>query len=153
MASEKVTAYIQQFKMAHPEYADREIGSFSFGNTKAMADELAALVVAGIKTGTAGGYELYLLDGAPLPAADAVDVVLDGDGEPRCIVENHLVQVLPFGEVTEAHAYKEGEGDRSLAYWRQAHLDYFQPIYQEELGKAFDETSKIVYEEFRVIYR
>jgi uncharacterized protein YhfF len=30
-----------------------------------------------------------------------------------------------FDQVDEAFAYGEGEGDRSLAYWREAHQRYF----------------------------
>ena len=30
-----------------------------------------------------------------------------------------------FNEVDTVFAYDEGEGDRSLAFWRQAHRDYF----------------------------
>jgi uncharacterized protein YhfF len=30
-----------------------------------------------------------------------------------------------FGDVDEAFAYEEGEGDRSLQYWRRAHTNYF----------------------------
>ena len=30
-----------------------------------------------------------------------------------------------FDQVDEAFAYDEGEGDRSLAYWREAHKRYF----------------------------
>jgi hypothetical protein len=29
-----------------------------------------------------------------------------------------------FDEVDEAFAYDEGEGDRSLQYWREAHTEY-----------------------------
>jgi uncharacterized protein YhfF len=32
-----------------------------------------------------------------------------------------------FRDVDEAFAYEEGEGDRSLQYWRRAHTNYFTP--------------------------
>ncbi len=31
-----------------------------------------------------------------------------------------------FNEVDEAFAFDEGEGDRTLAYWRKAHQRYFE---------------------------
>ena len=40
---------------------------------------------------------------------------------------------VPFDEVSKEHAYKEGEGDRSLAYWRDVHEDFFA----EEFISAF----------------
>ncbi|HWX27786.1 MAG TPA: ASCH domain-containing protein [Steroidobacteraceae bacterium] len=33
-----------------------------------------------------------------------------------------------FDEVDEAFAYDEGEGDRSLRYWREAHTRYFSQL-------------------------
>jgi uncharacterized protein YhfF len=30
-----------------------------------------------------------------------------------------------FGEIDAAFAHDEGEGDRTLADWREAHTDYF----------------------------
>ena len=49
------------------------------------------------------------------------------------------------------HAYKEGEGDKSLAYWRQVHEDFFKDCFGEA-GLAFTPDSKVVLEEFRKVY-
>jgi uncharacterized protein YhfF len=59
--------------------------------------------------------------------------------------------VVPFREVTATHAYAEGEGDRSLAYWRQAHWEFFSRTCAA-LGRAPDETMPVVCEEFRVVF-
>ena len=48
-------------------------------------------------------------------AVGALSVVLDGRGEPICVIRSVKVEVRPFGEVDEAFAWVEGEGDRSLA--------------------------------------
>ena len=50
------------------------------------------------------------------------------------------------------HAWKEGEGDRTLAYWRKGHADFFKHVYKEALNMAFTEEKLIVYEEFEVIF-
>ena len=47
------------------------------------------------------------------------DVVLDSKDQAVCIIEITKVSVQPFHQVSADHAYKEGEGDKSLAYWRQ----------------------------------
>ena len=52
-------------------------------------------------------------------------IVLDGRGEPRCIIETLEVSYRRYNEVDAAFAHEEGEGDRSLAYWREAHRRYF----------------------------
>lgn len=61
------------------------------------------------------------------------------------------VYTIIFKDADEELAYKEGEGDRSLSYWRQAHLDLFGWLYPE-MGLEFNEDEKIVVEEFKLIY-
>lgn len=61
------------------------------------------------------------------------------------------VSVIPFNQVSEKHAYKEGEGDRTLAYWQDAHRSVFGHWF-EECGKTFRQDSLIVLEEFEVVY-
>ena len=56
----------------------------------------------------------------------------------------------PFDEVPEQFAYDEGEGDRSLAYWREAHRNYFSR--QRFKDRAFDEQMPLVCEQFRVVH-
>lgn len=33
-----------------------------------------------------------------------------------------------YADVDERHAYAEGEGDRSLAYWRQVHEPFLEQV-------------------------
>ena len=75
-------------------------------------------------------------------------MVLNGKNEPVCIIKNINVTILPFSEVTKEHAWKEGEGDRTLAYWRKVHAEF----YKEALNIEFTEEKLVVYEEFEVIF-
>ena len=72
-------------------------------------------------------------------------IVLAGRGHPRCVIESTEVSYRRFGEVDAAFAHDEGEGDRSLAYWRQAHRKYFG-----RLGK-FSEDMMLMCERFRLV--
>ncbi|WP_221913777.1 ASCH domain-containing protein [Streptococcus halichoeri] len=137
----------QAYQKINPSIGD-EIDAWAFG---VQPDLLAQLVLEGTKTATASAYELYAVDQEPLPQVGTYDVVLDGKGQAVCIIHITKVEVLPFNQVSAEHAYKEGEGDRSLAGWRQTHLDFFQP-YFEEAGLVFSEQSPIVLEEFQVVY-
>lgn len=89
-------------------------------------DGLADLVVKGVKTATASAYELYALDGEPLPQVGDLSVVLNSQDEPVCVIQTILTKIVPFDEVDARQAYLEGEGDRSLAYWRKVHEDFFR---------------------------
>lgn len=123
--------------------------AWAFG---ASADELARLVLEGKKTATASAYDLYAKSGEPLPKEGEYSVILDGAGEAVCIICTSKVYVVPFCEVSAVQAYKEGEGDRSLAYWRKVHRDFFTRALAEA-GLVFDENSRVVCEEFAVVYR
>ncbi|MBM7635785.1 ASCH domain-containing protein [Streptococcus saliviloxodontae] len=135
------------YKQINPSIGD-EIDAWAFG---ANPDQLAQLVLEGTKTATASAYDLYEIDNEPLPQVGTYDVVLDGQDQAICIIVIKQVRIIPFKEVSAEHAYKEGEGDRSLDYWRQVHLDFFNP-YFEENGLTFTEDSKLVLEEFEVVY-
>jgi len=52
-------------------------------------------------------------------------VALDGAGRPRAILETVELVQRRFDEVDASFAFDEGEGDRSLAYWQEAHRRYF----------------------------
>ena len=69
-----------------------------------------------------------------------------------CIIRDVKVSVVPFHQIREEHAYKEGEDDRSLEKWREVHRRAFTPDYHAA-GLSFDENGDCVLEEFEVVYR
>ena len=86
--------------------------AFQFG---VDPDELADLVLSGIKTATTSALDLYR-DDEPLPQTGAYDVVLDSQNQAVCVIKNDRVIATKYLDVDAKHAYLEGEGDRSLAY-------------------------------------
>ena len=122
-------------------------GAWSFGNNPPMADEILDLVLQGKKRATASALLDYNPD-EDLPEVDGkYELLLDGKGCPRVAIQTSKVYITKFNEVTKEHAFKEGEGDRSLAYWRQAHENFFR-----EIG-CFSPDMDIVCEEFEVLYK
>ena len=131
------------------DLADCEYEQWAFG---VEADLLAHLVVTGEKTATASAYPLYKLENEPLPAVGECSVILDSKDNAVCVIQTEKVSVIPFNEVTAEHAYKEGEGDRSLAYWREVHEKFFTEC-MNEFGLQFTPDMKVVCEEFTVVYK
>ncbi len=132
-----------------PSYAiDAEYDAWCFGDD---ADALAKLVLNGTKTATASAYPLYELEGEELPKEGQYSVVLWEDGSAACIIQTTKVYTVPFCEVSSAQAYREGEGDRSLAYWQVVHRNFFTKELQEA-GLTFSEDMKVVCEEFIKVY-
>jgi len=128
----------------------RQVESWSFGDSAALADELVALVIRGQKRATAGSLRAMERDRLPLPVVGGHSIVTRGDGTPACLIETTGVAVVPFGAVDADFAATEGEGDGSLAYWRDVHQAYFAREHAA-LGLPFDETTPVVCERFRLV--
>lgn len=106
----EIQTFWEHFCMETGTDSETPYGAFAFGDTEAMADELAALVLAGKKTGTSSGYDLYFLPGETesLPHEGQIDIILDGRDKPVGIIRNVRVEVLPFKAISADHAHKEG---------------------------------------------
>jgi uncharacterized protein YhfF len=99
----------------------RKLESFAFGDSPELADQLLALVLEGKKRATCWAVS----EGMKGAELGKCMVALDGAGQPRAVLQTLELTQRRFGEVDAAFAFDEGEGDRSLAYWRAAHQRYF----------------------------
>lgn len=81
-------------------------------------------------------------------------IFCNGEEEPIAILENKKVYITTFDQVSAEHAYKEGEGDRSLDYWKKVHFEFWTTIFKLENITNIDiEKMKVVCEEFQVIWQ
>lgn len=126
---------------------DFKFEAWSFGNTKEMADELGQLVLDGKKTATCSLLRAYRGYENEIPRVGVYSILCDGDEKPICVVFLTDTWICKYNEVTEKHAYEEGEGDRSLEYWKEAHLEFFSGY------EGFREEDELVCERFRVVYK
>lgn len=122
---------------------DSEFPIVVFGDSPELADRLASLVVEGIKTATCSAYE----EDKPLPNVGDKIAVADSKATPLCIIRIEAVRIISFDQIDAEFAKAEGEGDRSLAYWRKEHQAFF------ERNGGFDPSMPLVCETFRVIHR
>src|SRR5262249_50512800 len=123
---------------------------FSFGDTPELAAKLAHLVVKGVKRGTTGWLAACEREAVAVPQPGMVSIVTDGFGYALCAIRSERVEQLRFCDVGAAHAWVEGEGDRTLEAWREAHLDYFHAE-AARLGLTFSEDAVVFFEHFRVL--
>ena len=112
-----------------------------------LATELAMLVRDGPKRATAGLASDYEDDKEPMPKVGDLSVILDGAGAPVCVIRTTEVTIRRLGDVDEAFAWDEGEGDRTLAWWRQAHDWFF-----EKTGIAVDDDTLMMLERFELLW-
>ena len=118
----------------------QDLRSFAFGDGPELADELLDLVLRGIKTATCSTEDE---PNTSLPGERWI--VLDGQSAPRCVIESIEVTYRRYNEVDSKFAFEEGEGDRSLEYWREAHREYFSR------QGCFSEDMVLMCERFRLV--
>ncbi|CAN5639879.1 hypothetical protein BH20ACT11_BH20ACT11_11940 [soil metagenome] len=82
----------------------------SFGDSPEIADELSTLVVSGTKTATCSTLWEWESEGDPLPKSGAKCIVLDGRGEPLCVIETTEVEVRPYNEVEPGSPTRKAKG-------------------------------------------
>lgn len=125
---------------------------FSFGDNQPTADALADLVLRDSKRATASLLRTDEADGKRPPQAGDLSIVTSWSGRPLCVIETRSIEVVPFHRVTADFARAAGEGDGSLAYWRQGHLECFTRECSGA-GRQFAEDMLVVCERFDVLYR
>jgi uncharacterized protein YhfF len=145
------SGYLETLPAGSPA-RDEEYLAEGWGDSSRLADELGALIVDDTKTATCSALWEYEAEGSTLPEVGLKTIVLDGQGDPLCIVETTKVEVRSYNEVDDRFAYEEGEGDRSLGYWRDTHWRYFSRTLPE-IDREPTMDMPLVCERFRVIYK
>lgn len=124
-----------------------KIDAWSFGNTPSMANDLGKLVIAGKKTATCSLLRAYEGYEDEIPQVGTYSVICDGEEEPLCVIFLTHTWICKYSEVDEKHAYEEGEGDRTLSYWKKAHHEFFSQY------PNFTENDLLICERFQVVYK
>ena len=151
MFSETVSRFWSEFCQRRDVDVATPYQVWYFGNSAEMALELADLVIAGVKTATASLAKTNEVEPENAPVDDGYSVVTDFAGEPLCIIQTAEIRHLPFCQVNADFAFDEGEGDRTLEYWRRVHHDYFTRE-ASKLGFDFDENSIVCCERFKLLF-
>jgi uncharacterized protein YhfF len=125
--------------------------AFHFGDSEALAQELAELVLAGTKRATAGAVWAFEAAGKRLPRPGDLSVVTTWSGRPLCVIRTTRVELMPFDRVTAEFAAVEGEGDGSLDFWRRAHTAYFGRECAR-VGRVFSVHMPVCCERFELVY-
>lgn len=136
----------------HLEHAFHEAPkTVSFGDNEKDSNELAELVVKGVKKATSHSLLTLQHKSVPLPKIGDFLVVTNWNEEAQCIVRTTSVTLRPYFSVDNDYAALEGEGDKSLEYWKKVHWDY----YARELAtfnRLPRESMIIVCEEFERVF-
>ncbi len=128
----------------------QKFDAYHFCSDQKNADICTELVAKGEKRATTGLLRGYEYEREPLPEAGQLTVITNWKKLPRCIIETTSVMIKPFKEVDSEHAFEEGEGDKSLEFWRKEHWKYFSAEC-EDLGGKPSQEMPVVLERFKLV--
>jgi uncharacterized protein YhfF len=145
---------IEAFWLEYQRACQIQVPGFSataFGHTRALADELAALIRGGHKRAHATLERDFEVEGDELPRAGEHVVVLNGAGQPQAIVRTTHVERCYFNEIDDSFAFEAGEGERTLAWWLTAHRQDFAERAERE-GFQVGERAILILEHFELVW-
>ncbi len=148
----KEQGFWNEYLLALPE-SQRPENPFveaSYAGNQNITDKLILLYLAGKKTAGSSLVEDLQHAGNPLPKTGNYWIILDSSGEPKCLAKTLKTAVYKFKDVPEEIAIAEGEGDLSLAYWRNVHSQLYAPHLQEWGIKSI-ENATVITEFFEVL--
>jgi uncharacterized protein YhfF len=119
--------------------------TLALGTPGEMRANLNTLVLAGVKTATAGLTTEYADENEELEHVGERLVLVDDHDVLVGVVEVTGVEVVRFADVSWDFARSEGEGDRSLEEWREGHRRYWA-----REGSPVDDNSQVVCIRFRL---
>ena len=126
MKNKSAKALWGDFLDLHLEYAFAEDPRIeSFGDSEEIANTCLKLILKGQKRATSHSLLGLQLRNEPLPKIGDLTIVTDWSGTAHCIIRTVKVTLKPFFAITPSYAQMEGEGDRSLEYWKKSHWEYY----------------------------
>ncbi|ASG01729.1 ASCH domain-containing protein [Vibrio anguillarum] len=152
---ERIQTYLSEYLSSLPSETAEKYTSFSadyFCADEYNANVCADLILRGEKRASCSLEYWYSHEGEPMPEVGHLQVVTNWDGKPICIIELTSVSKCKYSDVTEEFVAEEGEGDKSLKWWREAHWKFFG-LECDELGIEPTEDMLLVLERFKVVYK
>lgn len=130
---------------------DMPYQAWHFGDSPQLAHELVELVIHGPKRATAGLLWFNEIHPQAAPVPNGYSVVTEFDGAPRAVIRTTWLDMRPFSDVDRLFAWDEGEGDRTLADWKDGHWKFFSRECAA-LGRAPSEDMPVVLERFELLW-
>ncbi|EOC1819782.1 ASCH domain-containing protein [Vibrio parahaemolyticus] len=152
---ERSQTYLSKYLNSLPSETAKNYTSFSsdyFCADEYNANACADLILRGEKRASCSLEYWYSQKGELMPEVGHLQVVTDWDGKPICIIELTSVTKCKYCDVTAEFATEEGEGDKSLSWWRKAHWKFFS-LECDELGIKPTEDMFLILERFKVVYK
>ena len=148
----KIKLFWESFISINPYYKNKKIPeSFYFCDNERDANDCAKLVIQKEKQATAPSLWSFQVNNEELPKVGELNIVTDWNRTPIAIIITTEIKLTPYNKINIQFAVLEGEGDKSLNYWKRVHKDYYT---REMKGSQdnFSEDMIIVCQYFKTIY-
>ena len=144
----EITNHVLEFLVQDPDgyllRFQQDIVDWHFGDNKRIADKLFNLVLKGEKTATS------YLDNNDKKQNKGFSILTNWDKTKQIILQTTKIYHTTFDKVTQEHAFKEGEKDKSLKSWKAVHRKFFTKELNNKNIK-FTNSCNIICEEFKII--
>jgi uncharacterized protein YhfF len=148
----KIDQYWKLFKKEYPEFSAMDSPPpYFFCDNQKDADECAELVVKRIKQASSPSVWWFTKNQEEFPKVGDLAIITNWEGESKAIIRTTQITLVKLKDIRPEYAYIEGEGDRSLEYWKQVHLEYYSRE-MKEYGESPDEEMEIVCEYFETVF-
>ncbi|MGB3722139.1 MAG: ASCH domain-containing protein [Pacificimonas sp.] len=139
-----------RYRALHPDTPAALPLVYHFCDNEKDADICAALVASGRKRATATSLVELEMAGDPLPRTGDLAIITTYAGQAVALIRTTSVETRRFADVDEDFARREGEGDLTLDWWRDAHRAYYRRVLA---GSAYvvDDDLGIACEGFEVV--
>ncbi|MGF1696304.1 ASCH domain-containing protein [Vibrio lamellibrachiae] len=146
--------FLQHFLNSLPKTTSTQYHPFSsdyFCADEYNANLCADLILRGEKRASCSMEYWYSNEGEVRPEVGHLQVVTNWDGKPICVIEITSVSTSKYNDVTAEFAIAEGEGDKTLEWWKKAHWAFFVKECKE-LKIEPSEEMLLLLEHFKVVY-
>ena len=136
------SAQIEQYSYCNADY---------FCADEYNANVCADLILKGEKRASCSMDYWYSHEGDRRPREGDLTIVTKWSGEPVCIIELTSVSIQKYCDVDESFAEEEGEGDKTLQGWKEAHWRFFSKECKQ-LNTTPSEDMLLLLERFKVVF-
>jgi len=148
----RIIKFWNKFIIDNPNYKNFIIPeSFYFCDNKIDADKCAELVINGVKQATASSIWSFKVNNENLPEIGDLNIITNWNKIPKAIIKTTKTEIIKYKDITAQFAYIEGEGDRSLSYWKKVHKNYYSREMKGSKEK-FTQDLLILCQYFKTIY-
>ena len=148
MSHPSIITLWDRYRLTEPRGSSEAPLAEHFCDNEEDANICVGLILKGLKKASSSALVAYQEAGEALPQPGKLLIVTDWAEKAKALIQTHTVTVRRFSDVPVSFAKLEGEGDGTLAWWRNARRTFWERTLS---GHVVDDNMYVVCEEFEVV--